>query len=80
MTRYVATYAFFREALPVAAAQLRDYVSQTHGAVLDEPATAKALAGVLARGLDCGALDEDETVAATSLDRETLSLLAGRAG
>jgi len=78
VTRYVATYVFFRQALPVAATRLRDYVSQTNGAVLDEPATARALAGVLVRGLDCGALDEDETVAATSVDRETLSVLAGR--
>jgi hypothetical protein len=29
--------------------------------VLDEPATARALAGYLLRGLDCGALDETET-------------------
>jgi hypothetical protein len=28
--------------------------------VLDEPATAKALAGFVARGLDCGALTEAE--------------------
>jgi hypothetical protein len=30
------------------------------GGVLDEPATARALAGFLLRGRDCGALDEDE--------------------
>jgi hypothetical protein len=36
--------------------------------VLDEPATARALADFLARGLDCGGLDGDEVGAATGLD------------
>ena len=79
VTRYVATYAFFREAMPRAAGRLRDYVGQVGGSVLDEPATAKALAAVLVRGLDCGALDEDEVLDAAAVDRETLAALAGRA-
>ena len=33
---------------------------KTAGGVLDEPATAQALATYLLRGLDCGALDESE--------------------
>ena len=36
------------------------YLDRTDGGVLDEPATARALAGVLLRGLDCGAVDEAE--------------------
>ena len=79
VTRYVATYAFFREAMPRAASRLRDYVGQVGGSVLDEPATAKALAAVLVRGVDCGALDEDEVLDAAAVDRETLAALAGRA-
>ena len=79
VTRYVATYAFFREAMPRAASRLRDYVAQVGGSVLDEPATAKALAAVLVRGVDCGALDEDEVLASAAVDRKTLSVLAGRA-
>ena len=43
-TRYLATYAFFREALP-AAARLKAYLGQAGGRVMDEPATAQALAG-----------------------------------
>ncbi|MCW2677672.1 MAG: uncharacterized protein JWR70_2712 [Modestobacter sp.] len=78
VTRYVATYAFFRAALPAAAARLDAYVHKVAGGVLDEPATARALATVVLRGLDCGALDGDEVAAATGLDRAELDRLAGR--
>jgi citrate lyase beta subunit len=78
VTRYVATYAFFRAALPAAAARLAGYVSRVEGGVLDEPATARALATVVLRGLDCGALDVAEVESATGLDRAALDGLAGR--
>ncbi|PWW22067.1 hypothetical protein JD79_01213 [Geodermatophilus normandii] len=78
VTRYVATYAFFRGALPAAAARLRAYVERADAGVLDEPATARALAGVVLRGLDCGAVDAAEVAAATGLDRTALDALAGR--
>jgi len=78
VTRYVATYAFFRAALPAAAARLSAYVSRVEGGVLDEPATARALATVVLRGLDCGALDVAEVETATGLDRTVLEALAGR--
>jgi len=78
VTRYVATYAFFRAALPAAAARLTAYVSRVEGGVLDEPATARALATVVLRGLDCGALDVAEVEGATGLDRSALDALAGR--
>jgi citrate lyase beta subunit len=78
VTRYVATYAFFRAALPAAAARLTAYVSRVQGGVLDEPATARALATVVLRGLDCGALDVAEVESATGLDRAALDGLAGR--
>lgn len=78
VTRYVATYAFFRRAMPAAASRLRAYVAQVDGGVLDEPATAKALASVLIRGLDCGAVRDTEITAATDLDRAALEALAGR--
>ena len=38
--------------------RLRDYLAGIGGGVLDEPATARALAGFVLRGLDCGALDD----------------------
>ena len=37
--------------------RLRDYLDRRAGGVLDEPATAYALAGFLARAVDCGAVD-----------------------
>jgi citrate lyase beta subunit len=79
-TRYLATYTFFREGLPAAAARLRAYAGGIAGGVLDEPATARALAGFVARGLDCGALDETEVRKLTGLDRGTIDGYAGRAG
>ena len=78
VTRYVATYAFFRDALPAAGARLAGYVSRVDGGVLDELATARALATVLLRGLDCGALDAAEVESAAGSDRATLDRLAGR--
>ncbi|MEV6911152.1 aldolase [Amycolatopsis sp. NPDC051071] len=59
-TRFAATYAFFREGFPAALGRLRDYADKTGRGVLDEPATAQALASFLLRGLDCGAVDEGE--------------------
>ncbi|MER7863589.1 aldolase/citrate lyase family protein [Amycolatopsis japonica] len=59
-SRFAATYAFFREGFPAALGRLRDYADQTGRGVLDEPATAQALASFLLRGLDCGAVDTGE--------------------
>jgi len=75
-TRFAATYAFYREGLPRALTRLADYTHQTMGGIADEPATARALATYLLRGLDCGAVDEVEVVAATSLGAESLQALA----
>jgi citrate lyase beta subunit len=79
-TRYLATYAFFREGLPAAAARLRGYAERTAGGVLDEPATAQALAGFVARGLDCGALSGTEVEERTGLDRATIDGWTRRSG
>ncbi|WP_027946322.1 DUF6986 family protein [Amycolatopsis taiwanensis] len=73
-TRFAATYAFFRDGVDSAAKRIRDYAEQTESGVLDEPATAQALAVFLLRGLDCGALDEDEL----PLDRPRLHAYARR--
>ena len=77
-TRYLATYAFFRGALPAALDRLGSYLRDAGGAVLDEPATAKALANVLVRALDCGAVDDAEVLGPLGLDRAGLDGLAGR--
>ncbi|UUU20032.1 HpcH/HpaI aldolase/citrate lyase family protein [Streptomyces sp. DSM 40750] len=68
-TRYAAVFAFYREGYEQAAARLSRYAGRVGGDVMDEPATAKALSGYLLRGLDCGALDLDEVVKATGLNR-----------
>jgi citrate lyase beta subunit len=78
VTRYVATYAFFRAALPTAAARLAAYLDRTGDGILDEPATARALASVVVRGLDCGAVDEEEARAAGGPDPAHLLKLVGR--
>ncbi|MGC4879740.1 DUF6986 family protein [Micromonospora sp. DT43] len=70
-TRYAATYAFFREGLTSTAGRLRAYLMRRSEGVLEEPATARALAGFLRRGLDCGALDPGEV----GVDRATLEAL-----
>jgi len=78
VTRYLAAYAFFREGLPAAADRLRRYLSRAGGGVLDEPATAQALASFLARGQRCGALDDAELAAATGVPAAALDALARR--
>jgi citrate lyase beta subunit len=78
VTRYVSTYAFFRAALPAAAGRLAAYLDRNDAGVLDEPATARALAAVVLRGLDCGAVDEGEVRAAGGPDRQVLDSVAGR--
>jgi citrate lyase beta subunit len=70
-TRYAATYAFFRSGLAAAASRLSAYLDRRDTGVLDEPATARALAGFLLRGLDCGALDPGEI----GFDRGQLEVL-----
>ena len=78
VTRYAATYAFFRAALPAAAGRLAAYLDRTGEGILDEPATARALASVVVRGLDCGAVDVDEVRAEGGPDRTQLDRLVGR--
>jgi hypothetical protein len=71
-TRYGATFAFFREGLTVAGERLRAYLGRASSGVLDEPATVRAMAGYLVRGLDVGAVDPEEVAAACGLDRAAL--------
>ena len=77
-TRYLATYAFFREALPAAAARLRGYLDRVEGGVMDEPATAQALAATVLRGVHCGAVDPEEVEDATGVPQASLEALLRR--
>jgi len=63
----------------VAIERLSAYLERRSGQVLDEPATAAALAGFVLRGLDCGAVDAAEVVAAGGPDPAELRRLARRA-
>ncbi|MGW9632267.1 DUF6986 family protein [Agromyces sp. NPDC055520] len=81
-TRFIATYGFYREGYAAAAERLRDYLGGGGGgrdgsagaarAVLDEPATARALAGYVLRGVECGALADAEIAADLGIDRRGL--------
>ena len=92
-TRYAATYAFFRGGLPRALDRLARYVavrddmvgvdpsgpaSSSRTNLADEPATARALADFVLRGLDCGAVDAVEVRDGCGLDDAGLRRLARR--
>ncbi|MFY1631706.1 DUF6986 family protein [Solwaraspora sp. WMMB335] len=72
VTRFAATYAFYRGGRAATVARLGAYLGRRAGGILDEPATARSLARFLLRGLDCGALDPAEA----GFDRADLVTLA----
>ncbi|WP_029109584.1 aldolase/citrate lyase family protein [Mycobacterium sp. URHD0025] len=76
VTRYLATYAFYRGAFASAATRLRNYVHRLDSTVMDEPATARALANVIHRGSVCGALTDDEIESAADLPTSTVRDIA----
>jgi len=75
-TRFIATYAYYRDSYPEASARLRHVHDRTSGAVLDEPATVRALAGFVRRGVQCGAITTAEVAADTGIDERALAALA----
>ena len=79
-TRYLTNYAFYRDAFDDAAARLVAYAGRSvpgieAADVADEPATARALARYVVRGVLCGAVGEDE-LRASGLDPETVRAVA----
>ncbi|HEU0302015.1 MAG TPA: hypothetical protein VFR37_21345 [Longimicrobium sp.] len=79
-TRYAAVFAFFLEGLELAAQRLRNFVEKAAqatlvGDVFDDAATGQGLLNYFARGINCGALTEDEARGMTGL---TLEELRGR--
>ncbi|WP_270240910.1 DUF6986 family protein [Kocuria marina] len=79
-TRHLTNYAFYRDAFDDAARRLVAYAGRSvpgieTADVADEPATARALACYVVRGLLCGAVGEDE-LRATGLDPETVRAVA----
>lgn len=79
-SRFAATYAFYREGMAEAAGRLSAYLHGGQGAVLDEPATARALAWFLRRGLDCGAIEAAELHQQAGLGPEDLTVVLAAAG
>jgi citrate lyase beta subunit len=71
-SRYAATYGFFLASAPRACDRLRSYARSASTGTLEEPATARALAGFLLRGVDCGALTEADISERCGLDRTDL--------
>jgi len=77
-TRFAATFRFYRRGLEEAGHRLRDYLARQNGGVIDEPATARALAGFLLRGHECGELSVGDLRTASGLDVATIRKHAGR--
>ncbi|HLS79579.1 MAG TPA: aldolase/citrate lyase family protein [Nocardia sp.] len=82
ITRWAATYEFFRTAAAVAVPRLDAYLGKRGAAgadVVDEPATAQALAATVLRALQCGACTEQWLrAAAPGLDVAVVRALALR--
>jgi citrate lyase beta subunit len=76
-TRFAATFAFYRDGYPAAADRLRRYRERAEGGVLDEPATAQALAGFLLRAVRCGAVAADEVAECAGCSVDELAALSG---
>ncbi|MGO3717321.1 MAG: DUF6986 family protein [Glutamicibacter arilaitensis] len=76
VTRYLATFAFFREGLQAAGTRLRNYVHQISSAIMDEPATARALARYIHRGVACGAVTADEVTELAQITLPELEAIA----
>lgn len=66
-TRYAAVFAFFRESLEPATRRLKSLLERAQvtvgSGVADDAATGQALLSFFLRGLNCGALSEEEGVA-----------------
>jgi hypothetical protein len=77
-TRFLSTYLFFRRDLAALGARLGGYLRGGEGGVLDEPATAQAMASFLLRGVRCGAVDAQEVWDLAGCDVAALERVAAR--
>lgn len=73
VSRYAATYLFFRRAFDPACSRLAAYVQRIEGDVMDEPATARMLSSALLRGIACGAFSQADVTDRTGLDQAALT-------
>jgi len=77
LSRYAAVYSFFLEGLDEAGERLSNFVDQAAtatmvGDVFDDAATGQGLLNYFIRAMNCGAIDEEEALARTGLEREEL--------
>jgi citrate lyase beta subunit len=89
-SRYGAAYGFFLKGLPAATERLKNFVSKAaqatlQGDVFDDAATGQGLLNFFLRGVNCGALTEQEALATgLTLDefrgRSFLKILENRRG
>jgi len=88
-TRYAAVFAFFLESVEGAGARLKNFVEKAAqatlvGDVFDDAATGQGLLNYFLRGINCGALTEQEALEMTGLSldelrgRSFLKILNGR--
>ena len=88
VARYAALYQFFLSGQESASSRLKAFVGKAalaslHGDVFDDAATGQGLLNFFLRGISCGAISEEETLA-TSLTleeirtRSFLKILMGR--
>lgn len=75
-TRYLASFAFFRTGLSSTITRLDNYLGGKDSAVMDEPATARALAAFLVRGVNCGAVPEQELSERIDVSPDAIRALA----
>lgn len=74
VTRHMTTIAYFRADWRLSAERLRAYVAGDTSRWMDEPATAKAMAGYLLRAHACGAVTDRE-LELTGVDHDQLRSL-----
>jgi hypothetical protein len=91
VSRYAAVFAFFLEGIGPAAERLRNFIAKAAqatlvGDVFDDAATGQGLLNYFLRGINSGAIDEEETALLTGLTLEELRtrsfvrILRGRSG
>ncbi|HEY7594009.1 MAG TPA: aldolase [Actinophytocola sp.] len=78
VTRYAANFVYYLRHAEDDARRLRAYVDRASAGVLDEPATAQALAMSMRRALDCGALEPADVERLCGLSERELAALARR--
>lgn len=90
-TRYAAVYSFFLESIDLSAERLKNFVEKAAQATLvadvfDDAATGQGLLNTFLRGINCGAITEEEAVKRTGLtvaeirSRSFVQILNGRKG